>query len=55
VRHFADWELRYPADTLGHWGANPSGIKDNLTFFIFYIFTTTLFENQKLNFQLCFK
>jgi len=39
-----NWDVfppRYLADILGHRGAGPSEIKDNPTFFIFYIFTTT--------------
>jgi len=38
------WDVfppRYLADILGHRGTGPSEVKDNNTFFIFYIFTTT--------------
>jgi len=38
------WDVflpRYLADVLGHRGTGPREVKDNNTFFIFYIFTTT--------------
>jgi len=40
------WDVflpKYLADILGHLGAGPSGEKDNYTFYIFYIFTSTFF------------
>jgi len=42
------WDVFLPRDLagiLGHRGAGPSKVKDNHTFFIFYIFTTVVNEN----------
>jgi len=45
------WDVfppRYLADILGHCGARPSGVKEKLYLFYFYIITTTHSQHRKL-------